>query len=245
MLSRILAIGVAAGIAAGLVGATVQIVWTVPLIEAAEIYEEQASTPEMPGAAGHEHGAAAPGHGHAAAHDHDGEAWGPAGGFERTFWTVMSNVLAGVGGGLILAALFAVRRDAGVKAGLFAGAGAFLAFSLMPALGLPPELPGTAAAGLYERQAWWFGTALATSAGLGLLFWKPLGAFRLAGLVVIAVPHLIGAPHPEIHEALAPPELAAKFIVTALLASAAFWILLGAATGYLSARVPRRGAAPA
>lgn len=248
MLARILAVGLAAGILTGVVAATVHLVWAVPLIQAAEVFEDQssASTPPPAGeaqAAGHHHGEGV------AAHDHGesemGGTWAPADGFERTFWTVMTNILAGVGGGLILAGLFAVRRGADLKTGFLWGGGAFLAFSLMPALGLPPELPGTAAADLYARQAWWFGTAFATIAGLALLSWKSLGFYRLVGLTVIAVPHIIGAPHPEVHEALAPPELITRFVITALLASAVFWVLLGALTGYFSGRMQRTEAAAA
>ncbi|MEI2612914.1 MAG: CbtA family protein [Candidatus Promineifilaceae bacterium] len=43
---------------------------------------------------------------------------------------------------------------------------ASLAFQLAPAFGLPPELPGMAAADLGARQVWWCGTALATGVGI-------------------------------------------------------------------------------
>ena len=46
--------------------------------------------------------------------------------------------------------------------------------------------------------------------------------------MLIAMPHLIGAPHPESHTALAPPDLLTTFIVATAIANAVFWAVLGA-----------------
>jgi len=104
-------------------------------------------------------------------------------------------------------------------------------------MGLPPELPGTAAAELGARQAWWAGTVVATLAGLALAVYTPQWWLKAAGVLAIALPHLIGAPQPEVHEALAPAALQREFIIASLTASAVFWVLLGGLTGFLARRL--------
>ena len=63
-------------------------------------------------------------------HEHEEDAWAPADGWERTIYTVVFNVLAGVGFGLLIAAGMALSA---LGLGLFAAApagGAFLAHVL-------------------------------------------------------------------------------------------------------------------
>src|ERR1700745_2045609 len=55
------------------------------------------------------------------------------------------------------------------RTGLFWGLAGFATFTLAPGLGLPPELPGTEAAPLLQRQLWWVTTAAATGGGMALL----------------------------------------------------------------------------
>lgn len=237
ILRRILTAGLLAGLVAGLAFTAVQQLKVEPLILAAEVYEEaEAVAPPA-----HTHDGAVSAHDHgAAAHSHDAAAWSPADGFERIAYTVMANILAGIGYGCILVAgmVFAGRK-LDWRRGLLWGLGGFAAFAFAPALGLPPELPGMAAADLAGRQLWWIATALATAAGLGLIVFAPVkvrAAAVIGGIVLIVLPHLIGAPHHAAESGALPAELAARFAVASLIAQAAFWAALSAVAGHLLGR---------
>ncbi len=236
ILRRILTAGLLAGLVAGLAFTAVQQLKVEPLILAAEVYEEAEAAP-----AAHTHDSAAAAHDHATTgHSHDAAAWSPADGFERIAYTVVANILAGVGYGCILVAgmVFAGRK-LDWRRGLLWGLGGFAAFAFAPALGLPPELPGMAAADLAGRQLWWIATALATAAGLGLIVFAPI-KLRIAavavGVALIVLPHLIGAPEHAAESGALPAELAARFAVASLIAQAAFWAALSAVAGHLLGR---------
>lgn len=218
-----------AGLLAGGAGTVLHHLGTVPLILQAEAYE---AAP----AAGHAHG-----HGERAApHHHDAAAWQPGDGLERTAYTVVADLLTGVAYAFLLVGAFALRgRAVDWRQGLFWGLAGFAAFTLAPGLGLPPELPGTEAAPLADRQLWWAATVLLTAGGLGLIaFTRHLGWAALgAGLIVL--PHLLGAPQPAEHAALAPEALAQRFVVMVTLTSLLFWLVLGGAAGWLYGRFSR------
>ena len=146
LFQRILFAAVLAGLAAGL-GMSALHQWkVVPLIHIAESYE--ASAPA------HEHADAATA---ADGQVHDAAAWAPADGFERTAYTLLANVLASIGFALLLGALSVLWGiEITARNGVLWGLGGFLAFQLAPAVGLPPELPGMAAAELGARQLWWW-----------------------------------------------------------------------------------------
>jgi cobalt transporter subunit CbtA len=221
MLQRILLTAVIAGLAAGLLLSAIQWIDVIPAIYEAESYESTAVS-------GHDHD-----HDPAAVHDHDGQAWAPDDGAERIGVTVLMNVLAAVGFALLLAAGFALRGGVSAREGVLWGLAGFAAFSLAPSLGLPPELPGAAAAGLAERQAWWLMTAAFTALGLAVIAFVRKPWLRPLGLVLIALPHIVGAPQPEQHGGLAPVELADAFVIAVIVTSAAFWLVLGGVSGWL------------
>ena len=241
MLNRILAVAVIAGVLTGAIVTGLQMAWAVPLIQEAETYETKADTEARPG------GPALAADGHAHSHESAGpateEAWKPDEGFERFFWTLVTNVLTAFASGLVLAAVFSLKHGIDLVTGLAWGGAAFLAFSLAPAMGLPPELPGTEAADIADRRLWWVLTALATMAGLGLMYYGRKSLLKVGGLALIALPHLIGAPHPEIRGALAPVELQNQFIAASLTMSLVFWVLMGGLTGVLSKRFGTSSAA--
>ena len=157
--------------------------------------------------------------------------------FVRIVETTLFNILTGAGYGLVLSAILVLRgKSSGWREGLMWGAAGFAAFALAPALGLPPELPGMQAAALEERQIWWLLTVAATALGLAQLVFSGQIPLKIAGVALIVVPHLVGAPQAESPHGAVPPELAAHFAVLSLAASALFWAVLGGCGGYLHAR---------
>ncbi len=231
MLLRMLKTGLVAGFLTAIVYTLVQAVTVTPLILEAETYENAAP-------AGQQHstlGGATLVHGHA--HEHEaGDAaapWTPADGVERTFYTFLANLVMGVGFALALVAAMALRgAPVDARSGLLWGAAGFAVFTVAPALGLPPEVPGAAAADLTARQLWWAATALATVAGLALTIFARHRALRGLGIIVLLLPHLIGAPQPAAGEhGAVPAELASHFVVWSLATAALFWAVLGTACG--------------
>jgi cobalt transporter subunit CbtA len=142
---------------------------------------------------------------------------------------------------MLLAAMVVRGQPIDAKRGLMWGAAGFVAASLLPALGLPPELPGTPAAELLGRQIWWLGTAFASAGGLALLAFGKGWMWRVAGLALLVAPHAIGAPVPPSHEAAYPAGLAGEFVVASIVVSAVLWSLSGLASGWLYARLSRSG----
>jgi cobalt transporter subunit CbtA len=130
------------------------------------------------------------------------------------------------------------------RTALLWGIAAFAATSLAPALGLSPELPGSAGAPLLSRQIWWVATALCTGGGIFLLARIEYTTAKIVGVVLILAPHIIGAPHTPKFKSTAPAELAAQFAATSLVVSAVLWALLGLAVGYAWQRVSRSQHAP-
>lgn len=224
MIKRIARTAGFAGLLAALVLTLLQSLWVTPLILHAETFESAEPV------ATHAHD------GEAIDHVHGQEAWAPEDGWQRLLSTGLSNLVVAVGFGLMLAGLFTLRAPGATWQGLLWGLAGFATFVLAPAAGLPPELPGTAAADLLLRQYWWVGTAAATAAGLALLAFGGNGGLRLLGVALLAVPHLFGAPHPDVRGSLAPQALEHEFIVASLLTNAVFWIALGLAAAWFHGR---------
>ena len=62
--------------------------------------------------------------------------------------------------------------------------------------GLPPDLPGMPTTDLLPRQIWWVGTVAATGAGIYLLAMRRETWAQALAIVLIGLPHVIGAPQP-------------------------------------------------
>ena len=224
MLHRVLGVALLAAFAAAFAASVLQFSWSVPLIQEAEVYEHFGG--ELP-----------PG-GLEQAKEQVLAAEAAAGesALRRHGLTVVSNLLFGLGAGLMLAGLFNLFGLGGLKRGLAWGVRGFLAVAVAPALGLPPELPGKVAAELSARQAWWLVTVMATAAGLATLAFAGSRLAKLAAILAMVLPHAFGAPQPEVHEALVPAALAREFVAASLVSSAAFWLTLGVAVGLLAHR---------
>lgn len=214
-----------AGLIAALVLTLVQSVWVTPLILQAEAYEDRAQAPES-----HHEEANEP-----VEHHHDAQGWKPQDGWERTLFTFAANVLMGVGYAFVLVAAYLLWREPkSTLWGAVYGLGGFVVFFLAPAMGLPPELPGTAAAALTSRQQWWVMTAAATGIGLLLLFsqskGRRIGWVQLLGLAIAAAPHWIPAPQPAVEGSLAPAELQSQFRLATTVCNGSFWLSVGLAS---------------
>lgn len=233
-----------AAVLATLVLSLVQAVWVTPLILQAETFEQAGEAKDeavTEAAASHGHHATDHAHAaHAHAEEHSHAGWAPEDGWQRHASTAAANLVMAAGFALMLAGLLGWKKPASWRAGLGWGAAGYVVFFLAPALGLPPELPGAAAAELTLRQAWWVATALATAVGLALLVWARPWWLKVVGLIALAIPHVVGAPHPETAFALAPEALAQQFIVATAAANALFWLVLGFVLALLHVRGRRQ-----
>ena len=233
---KIVAAALLTGVLAGLLLTAVQRIQVVPVLLEAEVYEVHAAAEAA--AVSHAHVAAADEnqHTHAAIepeHHHDAEAWKPASGAERTFYTAVSNVSLAIGFALLLGAVISFGGGvSGWRTGLLWGLAGYGVFFVAPSLGLPPEVPGTEAARLGDRQLWWLMTVLATGGGLALLVFSRSWLGKVAGAVLLLAPHLVGAPQPQVHSSSAPAELAHAFIYATILANALFWLAMGGLMGF-------------
>ena len=257
-LKRMMSSVLLAGLMSGLVLTAVQKAQVSKIILQAEVYEDAvaaaADAAVAPAAAiapaAHSHPAGTPAHEHAheaavagsdahegdAGHSHEHE-WQPENGLQRTLFTALANVTMGVGFALLLAAAIVLRGGvAGWRAGLVWGLAGYVVFFAAPTLGLHPEIPGTEAAPLADRQLWWAMTAALSAGGLALLAFNKRTLLKLLGAVLLVLPHLIGAPQPAVHGSAAPAELAQAFIYASALANVVFWLTLGGLLAYFYKR---------
>ena len=172
-----------------------------------------------------------------------------------------------------LAAVDNVHVD--FRSGLQRGVAGWTIFMALPCMGLSPELPGMLAAELTDRQWWWLYAVGFAGAGFVIALYatriapppKPATADKAEGferlttenvrhatlrvallvvaIVVAAVPHMTGAPHPHLAhgdvnatttcgsthsecERVGPPaEMAGAYAVWCLGTAFAYWLVLG------------------
>jgi cobalt transporter subunit CbtA len=253
MLNRILTSGLVAGVLAGICVAGLQEVTTTPIILKAEAYEKAAE--------GHHH-AAAPANARAMivlVHDHAGPSapqskadkpdasaaskatavkeWEPADGLQRSAFTSAATIGAAVGFALmLLAAMIASGETITAQRAALWGAAGFVVTGLAPSVGIPPELPGSVSADLAARQMWWIATAAATGLGLWAIWRTQTLGPILGAVALIAIPHVIGAPHPATFGSTVPAELASHFTSTSLAIQAVLWVLIGTFAGMVWTR---------
>jgi len=203
-LRRLLLPALMAGFAAGVVASLLQRLFLAPLIVRAEALEMA------------------------------GQAGGAAGvDMERAAFSLLFTCVGAWAFALLLAGCWALQGEVRWRRGVWWGLAGFAVFSLAPALGLPPELPGAHAADLTARQAWWVGTAIATAAGLWCVVYPRSLGVKLLGLVLLALPHLVGAPQPLQVDDAVPTDMARTFALGSLAISAVMWLILGALTPVL------------
>lgn len=230
MIGRVILAALLAGIAAGLFYGAIQHVRLTPLILEAEKYENAGDGHS------HDHAAATTTTAHSApateAAAEEG-AWAPADGAERTFYTFLASIVAAAGFAAVLAGISILS---GIRItprnGLLWGIAGFLAVHLAPAASLPPELPGMQAGDLLARQAWWVGTIVATGLAIWLFTQRNEMWAKVTAVILVALPHIIGAPIPPTHESGVPAVLSAEFVANTLAAAALMWLAIGGFLGF-------------
>lgn len=218
MVNKIILPAVLSGMVAAFLLSVLQQFFVTPFILQAETYEAAAEA--LP-------------HSHRHEQAETENAWQPENGWQRTLATVGSNSVLAIGFALMLTGIYSLRANLTLWQGLAWGWAGFTVFFAAPALGLPPDLPATAAAELINRQYWWLFTVFATAIGLALLFLQPNHGLRLAAVLLIAIPHLIGAPQPETPASLSPEELQSQFRHATAWVNAVFWLTLGGTSAVL------------
>ncbi len=209
-----------AGVAAGLIAALLQFWLVTPLLLEGELYETGARI----------HGAST----------QDAAVSVPPQNLSRHLLTAAFNVVTFTAYALILLAFIALVEMRGQAVtpylGILWGLAGFCAVQLSPAIGLPPELPGTIAAELVPRQIWWLATVLATGLAIGLIAFTRSPILLLIAVVLLIAPHIVGAPQLDTYSGVAPPELSALFATRSLGVAAASWVSLGFLTAYFWTR---------
>lgn len=224
------------GFFSGLIYGVFQQTQLSPLIYAAENFEVNNSAVESHG---HDHNG----------HEHNSgtqTAWSPEDGTERIAWTMLANVLTGISFALVMLSLMAVHNLKSSKPkvdavqGIGWGAVALLAVFVAPALiGLQPEVPGTIAAALEHRQAWWLFAVIATVLGAAVLYYAPL-KLKAIGLMIILLPQIAATSMPaqlsfentDPVAVAALNELSHQFYSMAAVGMAIFFIIIGAGSGF-------------
>ena len=210
---RLVFVALCAGLLSGIFATVAHQIGTVAVILKAEVYEKASE--------------------HVTAMAHEHPAWEPENGAERTAYTLLTDTLTAIGFALLLAAGLTLRGgDVTWRDGLFWGLAGFATFTIAPGLGLPPEVPGTEAAPLLDRQLWWLATAISTGSALALLAFTRRVRWAILAAALMVLPHLNGAPQPATHAAAAPAALTRQFVVAVTVVSFLFWLILGASTGY-------------
>ncbi len=243
MFRRIVFAAFAAGLVVGLITTVLQELVTTPLILEAEKYEGKEHPASLSPSALRANGQPDRLFVLAAEHgvDAEDEGWAPADGLERSVYSALANIVVAVGYALLLIGCFALYgKPVTARQGVIWGVAGFAVFTLGPALGLPPEVPGAMAADLVSRQIWWLSTVAASAIGLWLLVFPSAGWLKALGVMALIAPHAVGAPHPAQIGGAVPPEIAGHFAAASIVLSAVFWALLGWFGGAIYDRLGRR-----
>ena len=168
---------------------------------------------------------------------------------ERTAKTVLANMLTAFGFALVLlAAMTLALRHRTPRLpvlwwGLLWGLAGYVSFFAAPAMGLPPEIPGSSAAPLQARQIWWLFAVACTVAGLaggiyGKSVWRVLTQILPALPMLVGAPSVVGGPFagysPEIAREMA--LLSERFFVATAIANGIFWLALGLTGAWVTRR---------
>lgn len=212
MFQKIAVSALIAGFGAGLIAALMQYVFVQPLLLHAELFEANPAT----------------------ALD---IVTMPRGQFDlvRIGLNVIFAALIYTGYAFILLAgmVFAEERGQPItpRTGILWGIAGFIAMHFAPAFGLAPDMPGLNGADVVPRQIWWYTTIGCTAAGLWLVAFGRSWMLWGVAVILLAAPHIIGAPMPDTLTNAAPPELASLFAARTLGVALVVWTTLGLLLG--------------
>jgi len=154
---------------------------------------------------------------------------------QREALNVVFSALIYTGYAFVLLAAMVWAEERGqpisTRSGMIWGIAGFVTMHLAPAFGLAPDMPGLNGADVAARQIWWYGTAACTGIALWLIAFGRNWAMWGTAIVLLAAPHLVGAPQPAMLTQIAPPELAASFAARTLGVAMAVWTVLGLLLG--------------
>jgi len=225
MLSKLLTSALFAGAAAGLIAGLLQLLFVQPVLLHAELYE---------GGDLVHFGAAA-----VSAHP-DLPGFDPV----RDLLSIVFTMLTYTGYAMMLVALMLLAEERGAevnaRTGLIWGVAGFISAHFAPGFTLAPEVPGVAAADVGARQIWWFATVISAGIAMWLLAFGRNWTLWGIAIILLAAPHLIGAPEPDVLVGPVPPEIAALFAARALGVGLAAWVMLGCASAYFLDKEQRR-----
>lgn len=254
LFTRLIWVALGAAVLVGSVQTVLQQWQAVPIILAAETFEDQktaSAVPQAPAAA-HTHapGAASATHDHGDHANQEAAEWKPADGTERTVWTWVANVLHVFSMALLVFAamcLWVWRRGVSARPillGLVVAGAGWLTFHLWPSLGLHAEIPGMDAARLGSRQGWWTLAAASAAAACATVAFVHKPWRWLVAIACLALPFVVGAP--EIQgdplsgfSGQAQTQLRAlgsQFIFVTTWISVVLWLSLGLACGWFFQR---------
>lgn len=225
MLSKLLTSALFAGAVSGLIAGLLQIIFVQPVLLHAELYES--------GQLVH-FGAQA-----VSAHP-DLLEFDPM----RDLLSIVFTMMTYCGYAFILVALMLLAEERGAEVtprnGMIWGVAGFIAAHFAPGLTLAPEVPGVAAADVGARQIWWFATVISAGVALWLLAFGRGWMLWGVAVILLAAPHLIGAPEPDSFTGPVPPEVAALFAARAFGVGMAAWVILGCFAAYFLDKEQRR-----
>jgi len=224
MLTRIVMSALLAGLVAGIVSFGGNMWKLTPIIIHAEIFENA--------------------HVHDNSHAHSepsasetkavkADLWAPENGFERNLWTLIAGIVTTTGFAFLLVGAIAFSgRNVDMKEGMIWGLCAFAALFAWPSLGLAPEPPGLVAANLADRQLWWLLSGIAAIVALALLLLKHGALWKVVGVLLLALPYIIGAPIVDVSVGNVPAEIASEFAAASLVLTGVTFLVLGGASGF-------------
>ncbi|WP_167882128.1 CbtA family protein [Leptospira semungkisensis] len=166
---------------------------------------------------------------------------------KRNLWTFLGSLILGIGYGILFSLwlhflpFHSFEKNSSILRTLlysilFSVAG-FLIFFGIPALGLPPELPGRLAgeADYAARQSWWYLCVISCFLGFAIfsatLTYSQLGKpwkWGIASFVLLVgtvLPFIYGAPIIS-EESLAPLDLRSRFVKITWIVNLLFWLCL-------------------
>lgn len=225
MLSKLLTSALFAGAAAGLIAGLLQLLFVQPVLLHAELYESgelvhfgsiaSSAHPDLPG-------------------------------FDavRDLLSIVFSMLTYTGYAMMLVALMLIAEERGAhvtaRTGIIWGIAGFVAAHFAPGFSLAPELPGSAAADIGARQVWWFATVISAGIAMWLIAFGRNWAMWGSAVILLAAPHVIGAPMPDTLTGPVPTEIASLFASRAYGVGMVAWVMLGCFAAYFLDKEQRR-----